>query len=274
MIAEAGATPNGSSQRVSRASSQWPAVAQVGFEDLLDAMAAGLRDFRRAAPYSLAFGAIFAVGGWGLALLLFAFDLPFLVYPLAIGFALIAPFVATGTYAISYCLDQGEPLSWTEIRRLIWQAARRDLGWMALVTGFAFFIWVDIAAFLLFGFLGFEALTGDDLPGLIFGTSQGLFFLVTGHVVGAVIAMGVFSFSVTSFPMLFERNHDFVTAMVTSVKVVLASPRVMVVWCATIAVLVGLSLLSGLVGLFVVLPVLGHATWHLYRRCVPASDEA
>lgn len=255
-----------------RGRSQWPAVHPATLGDLLEIVGAGLDDFRRAPLYGLALGAVFAVGGWLLILLLFFFDLPFLVYPLAIGFALIAPFVATGFYAISYCLDQGQALSWSELRRLIWQAARRDLGWMALVTGFAFFIWVDVAAFLFFGFLGFSALTAESLPGLIFGTTRGLVFLVTGHLVGAVIAMAVFSFSVTSFPMLFERNSDFVTAMVTSVRVVLASPRVMALWCALIAGLVGLSLLSGLVALVVVLPVLGHASWHLYRRCLPKTE--
>jgi uncharacterized membrane protein len=92
--------------------------------------------------------------------------------------------------------------------------------------------------------------------------------LLIGNAAGAIIALAVFSFSVTSFPMLFERDCDFVTAMVTSVRVVLASRAVMVAWCGVIAVLVGLSLLSGLVGLFVTLPVLGHASWHLYKRAV------
>ena len=248
--------------------SQWPAVRTIGFNDLLDALAAGLRDFRRAPLFSLGVGAIFAVGGWVLILLLVFFELPFLVYPLAIGFALIAPFVATGFYAISHSLEHGQPLTWSGLRHKVFQAAGRDLGWMALVTGFAFFIWVDIAAFLFFGILGLSALSAESLLLEIFTTPMGLLFLVVGHAVGAVIAMAVFSFSVTSFPMLFERDCDFVTAMVTSVKVVMANPRVMVVWCALIAGLVGLSLLSGLVGLFVVLPLLGHASWHLYHRCV------
>jgi len=76
---------------------------------------------------------------------------------------------------------------------------------------------------------------------------------------------------VTSFPMLFDRDVDFVTAMITSVKVVLTNPMAMIIWCGTITGLIGLSLLSGLVGLLVVLPVLGHASWHLYRRAIPAA---
>ncbi len=259
----------------SRGRAQWPAVRPVTLNDLLEVLAAGLRDFRRAPGYGLMFGGTYALGGWLLILLLIQFDLPFLVYPLAAGFALVAPFVATGLYAVSFCLERGSPLSWPMVWRLIWQAARRDLGWMALVTGFSLFIWMDIAALLFFGFLGFNDLSPENFVREILTTPMGLIFLVTGNAVGAVIALAVFSFSVTSFPMLFERDCDFVTAMVTSVRVVLANRRVMVIWCALIAVLVGLSLLSGLVGLFVALPILGHASWHLYRRAVaPAAETA
>ena len=69
--------------------------------------------------------------------------------------------------------------------------------------------------------------------------------------------------------MLFDRDVDFVTAMITSVKVVLTNRKAMTVWCITIAILIGLSLLSGLIGLLVILPILGHASWHLYRRAIP-----
>jgi uncharacterized membrane protein len=251
-----------------RGPAQTPAVRQVSLTDLIEAVAAGLRDFRRAPLHGLALGGIYALGGWILILMLVRFDLPFLVYPLAAGFALVAPFVATGFYAISVCLERGEPVTWAAIHRLVRGAGNWDLGWMALVTGFAFFIWMDIAALLFFGFLGLNALSSENFVTDILTTPTGLMFLVIGNAVGAVIALGVFSFSVTSFPMLFERDCDFVTAMVTSVRVVLANRRVMVIWCAVIAALIGLSLLSGLVGLLVTLPVLGHASWHLYRRAV------
>jgi uncharacterized membrane protein len=116
--------------------------------------------------------------------------------------------------------------------------------------------------------MGLSSMGLADFLTKIFTTPTGLLFLMIGNAVGAAIALAVFSFSVISFPMLFDRDVDFVTAMVTSVKVVLANRKPMVLWCATIAALIGLSLLSGLVALFVVLPVLGHASWHLYRRAV------
>jgi uncharacterized membrane protein len=148
------------------------------------------------------------------------------------------------------------------------RASGSDLGWMALVTGFSLFIWIDIAGIIFLGFFGFSSFNVPDLLAQVFTTGTGLVFLLVGNTVGAVLAMIVFSFSVVSFPMLFDRNVDFVTAMVTSVKVVLENPKSMIVWCGIIAVLIAGSLLSALVGMFIVLPVLGHASWHLYRRAV------
>ena len=94
-----------------------------------------------------------------------------------------------------------------------------------------------------------------------------------GNLVGAVIALGVFSISVISFPLLFDRDIDFVTAMSTSVRIVLENPRPMIAWCALIALLILVSVLTMFVGLIFVLPVLGHATWHLYRRAVRPEGE-
>jgi len=251
-----------------------PVVRRVGFNDLLEVLGAGLRDFRAAALYDLGIAAIYTLGGWLLILLLLYFDLHYLVYPLAAGFALVAPFIAAAFYAISQSLERGTPVTWGGIYRAVRAAQRSDLGWMALVTLFSLFIWMDIAALLFFGFLGFSALDASLLLTTIFTTPMGLLFLLIGHLVGAVIALAVFSFSVISVPLLFDRPVDFVTAMITSVKVVLANRKVMVIWCATIAILIGLSLLSGFVGLLLVLPVLGHTSWHLYNCAVAPADDA
>ena len=245
-----------------------PVVNTVATNEILEILAAGMRDFRSAPLYDLSVAGIYTAGGWLLILLLLRYDMPYLVYPLAAGFALIAPFIATFFYAVSRSLEQGEALSCGAIFRLISAAAKRDLGWMALVTGFSLFIWMDIAALLFFGFMGLKTFNVQELLREIFTTPMGLLFLAIGNGVGAVLALIVFSFSVTSFPMLFDRDIDFVTAMITSVKVVLRNRTAMILWCLTIAVLIGFSLLSGLVGLLVVLPVLGHASWHLYRRAV------
>jgi len=248
-------------------------INTVSINDIIEILGAGLQDFRAAPLYGLFFAGIYALGGWMLILLLNVLHLPFLVYPLAAGFALIAPFIATGLYAVSAKLESGDPLSWRGIFCAVWKARASDIGWMAVVTAFSLFIWMDIAALLTFGFMGFNLTSSTEIIRQVFTTPEGVLFLVIGHFVGAAIAFAVFSFSVISFPMLFDRDIDFVTAMITSVKVMKASVKPMALWCGIIAFLVLISLLSGLLGLFVTLPVLGHASWHLYRRTVraPAS---
>lgn len=251
--------------------SQWPEVRNITVADLIDIVAAGLRDFRAAPKYGLVVGGVFALGGWLLLIMLWELGLIYLSYPVAMGFALIAPFAAVGFYAVSEQLERGKPLSWGSLWSAIRGSTQRDLRWMALITGFAFFIWVDMAAMLFMVFIGFNALDGNFFNTL-FGTTEGWMFLIVGNFAGAVLAMIVFSISVVSFPMLFDRDVDFVTAMVTSVRLVIANPKSMVIWCIVIAVLTGLALMSVFIGLVVVLPVIGHATWHLYRRAVePAA---
>jgi uncharacterized membrane protein len=245
-----------------------PTVNTLSIDDLLDVLAAGIRDFRTAPAYGLFFGGIYVFGGWLLILLLLYFELPFLVYPLAAGFALIAPFVACGFYVVSQYQEAGDELNWGIVFGTVKSMFARDLGWMALVTGFSLFIWMDIAALLSFGFMGFQLFSFSQLIELIFTTPLGLLFLFVGNLAGAIIAFAVFSYSVISIPMLFHRDIDFVTAMITSVRLVIRNPRTMALWCIIIAGLMTVSLLSGLIGLIVTLPVLGHATWHLYRRGV------
>jgi len=246
-------------------------VLAVAPADLVEVLVAGLRDFRAAPKYGLFFGGVYAAGGWLLVLLLAAFNLPYLTYPLAMGFALIAPFIATGFYDVSRRLELGQPLTWSGVLGSVQGAGRRDLGWMALVTGFALVIWLDIAAVILFAFFGLGVLQPSQLTEQIFGTGLGLAFLFVGNTAGALIAFAVFSISVISFPLLFDRDVDFVTAMITSVRLVRKNPFSMVLWCALIALLIAFSFLTAFAALLVVLPVLGHATWHLYRRAVAAA---
>ncbi|MFM9938718.1 MAG: DUF2189 domain-containing protein [Hyphomicrobiaceae bacterium] len=245
----------------------WPAVRKIGIDDLVEAFGAGIRDFRAAPRFGLAIGSFCAGGGWLILLLLWKFELPYLAYPMAMGFVLVAPFVVTGLYDVSRRLERGEMLSWSAMMHAIWSTRQRDLRWMALISAFSLVIWMDIAALLSFGFLGFRPVNADLLNEL-FTTPSGLLFLLLGNVAGAMIAFFVFSISVVSFPMLFDRDIDFVTGIVTSVKSVSGNPWVMAVWCAAIAMLIAISIASAFVGLLVTLPVLGHASWHLYRRVV------
>jgi uncharacterized membrane protein len=249
---------------------EWPGIRRIGVSDLVDCLTQGVRDFRAAPVYGLVLGGIFALAGWLLMTLLWVLGLPYLAYPLAMGFAIVAPFAAVGFYTVSDHLHSGKPLSWASIGASVKQATKRDMRWMAFVTGFALILWMDMAAFIFFAFMGFHAFDAQILDTLL-TTPSGLLFLVLGHAAGALIAMIIFSISAVSFPMLYDRDIDFVTAMLTSVRLVLANPKVMIVWAIIIGVLFAISLASAFLGLVVVLPIIGHATWHLYRRAIDAD---
>jgi uncharacterized membrane protein len=244
-----------------------PRLVGLGVADVLEAFAAGLRDLAASARFGLLFGAGYALAGWLVIASVWWLHMAWLAYPLAMGFVLVAPFALVGLYAVSDLHERGVVVTWRKIMEAIRVAARRELRWMAVVAGFGFFLWIDIAAILTLSLLGFPSLDLEFLR-TIFTTTHGLAFLVVGNVAGALIALAVFSISVLSYPMLYDRDVDIATAMTTSVRAVLLSPGAMLVWAMIIAVSIGLSLLSGLLGLVVVLPLTGHATWHLYRRAV------
>ncbi len=246
-----------------------PKVRDITGMDIAEAFAAGLADFRAAPQFGLFFGGVYAVGGLFLVWLTFYTGLGYLTYPLAAGFALIGPFVAVGCYEVSRRREAGVALEWRGILGVVLDQSRRELGWMAFVTLFIFIMWMYQIRILLVLCLGFKNFaTVDEFLTVVTTTPEGLLFLAIGHVDGAILSLVGFSLSVMSFPMLLDRDVDFITAMITSVKAVIANPRTMIAWAAIVTASMMSAILAGFLGLFVVLPVLGHTTWHLYRRLV------
>jgi len=248
-----------------------PVVLSIGTGDILSCLGKGARDFVAAPFYGLFFGGFYAAGGWLLAYLFYTLEINYYIYPMATGFAMIAPFVAAGLYDVSRKREQGEPLTWGSVLTSVRTAGGKDLGWMVIITTFAYIIWLDIAIALYVIFYGLNPLNLQELLVAIVTTPAGALFFVLGNAVGLVLALAVFSITAVSFPLLFDRNIDFVTAMITSVKTVLQNPKPMVLWCAIIGAFFAISILSVFVGLIAALPILGHATWHLYR-CVIAPE--
>lgn len=251
-----------------------PVVRAVTFADIVDALVQGLRDFQAAPLYGLAFGAFYALGGMAILGCLTFFHMVYLAYPLGAGFALIGPFVALGLYEVSRQRETGRTPSPLALIGLM--KSRSELGWMAFVTLFLFVIWMYQVRLLIALFLGIGASFGSlqEFISVVLTTNEGLVFLAVGNCVGAVLALVLFSLTVVSFPLLLERDVDFVTAMITSVRAVAKSPLPMIAWAATIVALLVISALPYFLGLVVTLPILGHATWHLYRKLIaPAAAE-
>ena len=245
-----------------------PVVRRIKVADIAEALGLGLRDFQAMPFYGLLFGALYASGGNVILLCLTAFGLVYLAYPLAAGFALIGPFVAIGFYEVSREREAGEKPS----LRSIWSSvkSRSEIGWMAFVTLFIFVIWMYQVRLLIALLIGLNASFSSlhEFITVVLTTNEGLVFLAIGNAVGAALSLVLFSLTVVSFPLLLDRDVDFVTAMITSVRAVVTSPLPMISWAAVIVVLLIASALPYFLGLLVTLPVLGHTTWHVYRRIV------
>lgn len=250
-----------------------PRVRAIGRDDVLAALRLGIDDFRAAPLYGLFFGGIYALGGLFLLWITLGAGVGYLTYPLATGFALLGPFVAVGCYEVSRRREIGEPLSFGGVLGVMVRQSSRELGWMAFVTLFTFLMWMYQVRILLILCMGLKNFTtfGEFLH-VVTSTPEGWLFVVLVHVDGLIFALVTFSLTVVSFPLLLEREIDFVTAMITSVKSVTTNPRTMLGWGAVVALLLLIGTLPAFLGLFVILPVLGHATWHLHRRLVePAA---
>lgn len=245
-----------------------PVVRKVRVADIAEALGQGMRDFQAVPLYGLMFGAIYMIGGNAILLCLTALGMVYLAYPLAAGFAMIGPFVAVGLYEISRRREAGEPVSlgaiWSRVR------SRGEIGWMAFVTLFVFVIWMYQVRLLLALLLGLNVSFSSlrEFITVVLTTNEGLLFLAIGNADGAALSLILFSLTVISFPLLLDREVDFVTAMITSVRAVVTSPLPMIGWAAVIVVLLIVSAIPYFLGLLVTIPVLGHTTWHLYRRIV------
>ncbi len=241
-------------------------VRMVTAGDLLAALREGLRDFLRAPLFGLVIGGVFALIGVVIVLSLTVWGLPWLIYPFAIGFPLVGPFAAVGLYEVSRRLAAGERPSWRGVFAVIWAQRRREVSWMAFVMLFVFWVWmyqVRLLIALCLGLVSFASF--EQFLSVIFTTQQGLIFLVAGHVVGGVLALVLFSITVFSIPMLLDRRTDARTAMGTSMALVWNNFIPLVVWGLIVVALFGASVMTGLLGLIVIFPLLGHATWHAYR---------
>lgn len=251
-----------------------PEIRSITMADVAAALRSGVADFIRAPLFGLFFGSFYAIGGLLILAALTVFETSWMIIPIAIGFPLVGPFIAVGLYEVSRTLASGEILHWNKVLLVVVRQRERQLGWMAFVVLFIFWIWIYQVRLLLALFFGFKTFSsvGDFLT-LITTSTEGLGFLFTGTLVGAFLAFVLFSSTVIAMPLLLDRDIDFVSAMITSFKTVFQNPVPMLSWGVIVTVLAMIALLPAFMGLIIILPILGHATWHLFTKAiVPASQ--
>jgi uncharacterized membrane protein len=231
-------------------------------------LAAGWRDFWFAPVVSLCYGGVFAGLAAALSIGLFSYGLEALILPLGGGFLLIGPVAALGLYETSRRLETYESVELVDITRAAFRMAGRA-SFFAAILGFIYLAWVQIAFLLVMLFMGTSQLppAKEFIPTLLF-TPPGLALLLVGTCAGGLLALLAFSVSVVSVPLLMSRDVDAVTAVRTSVAAVVQNPKPMLLWAGLIAGFMVLGLATLFVGLVVVFPLIGYATWHAFREIV------
>jgi len=249
-----------------------PVFRAVTYADIAICLRRGWADFRRAPRLALFFGGVYTVGGIAIFWLLSAYRQPLMILPIAVGFPLVGPFLAAGTYEVSRRLNTGEPMDMPGILGFIIRQSRREFAWMAFVVLFVFWIWMYQARILIALFLDMQAFGSvGALAQAVFATPEGLMMTAIGTVTGGVLAAILFASTVIAMPLLVERNIDVATALIASWKTVLASPGPMALWGAVIGGVTVLSMIPFFMGLLVTFPVMGFATWHLFSMITGAT---
>jgi uncharacterized membrane protein len=252
-----------------------PAIRRIGAADLMDALRRGAADVGAARGDVFFIALIYPLAGLLIAAAMFEARLTPLIFPLVAGFALLGPLAAVGLYEISRRRERGEPITASTPLAVLRSPAIGDVLRLGALLVAIFFAWLVAAWAIYAATLGPEPpATVAAFAGEALTTPAGWSMIVIGIAVGALFAAVVFVLSVISFPLLIDRGVPMSTAVQASVRAVKANPGTMFMWGLIIAGLLVLGSLPALIGLVFVMPLLGHATWHLYRKVTGEAPAA
>jgi uncharacterized membrane protein len=246
-----------------------PAVRRIDVADLKDALREGLDDFAAYRTDVIFLCLIYPLAGIALLWATFGYDMVPLIFPLASGFALIGPVAAVGLYEMSRRREQGKRIGWMDAFGVMSSPAFGAIFVLGLALLAIFVLWLLTAGWI------YQLTLGPEPPVSIgafvrdvFTTSAGWTMIVAGVSIGFLFAALVLTISVVSFPLLLDRDVGLSTAVGTSIRAVAENPGPMAVWGLIVAGSLVIGSIPAFLGLIVVMPVLGHATWHLYRKVV------
>ncbi|WBT39846.1 DUF2189 domain-containing protein [Hyphomicrobium sp. DMF-1] len=249
-----------------------PAIRKIGLADVEDALAKGIEDFKAAPSHALFLCLIYPIVGVILFRVAFGYHLLPMIYPLMAGFALLGPVAAVGLYELSRRREQGLDVSVWHIAEVYRSPSLGAIIRLGVVLLAIFVLWMMTARALYVQ--SFEGVLPTSLSHFMqqLSTAEGRQLIISGNVVGFFFALLVLVISAVSFPMLVDRDVGVGTAVRTSIRAFIENPLPMAAWGLVVAA----SLVAGAIpfffGLAVVFPILGHATWHLYRRVVSRTE--
>ena len=248
--------------------SSFPVIRHVKPSNILGWVKEGIQDTRKAGMASLFYGAFFAMAGWVMKIV---FDEAYGLFPgLATGFLLLGPFLAMGLYDLSRQLEHGQPAKLIP-SLTAWRTNMMNVGIFAGVLGVILLIWAR-ASLIIFA-LYFQDSVFPSLNEVIlsvFTFNQPVFGMVY-FAVGGFFAALVFAISVVAIPLMTDRKTDAITAAIASIIACTKNPLTMLLWGACIVLLVAIGFATYFVGLVITMPIVGHATWHVYRDIVAAE---
>jgi uncharacterized membrane protein len=246
-----------------------PVVRRIRPSELKDVLARGFDDFWAMPTHVVFLSLIYPIVGFLIAEATFDNDFLPMLYPMAAGFALIGPLAAIWLYEISRRRELGLDTSWRHAFDVIHSPSLPAIASMGFLLLGVFVVWIVCAQTIFWACFGSLKITSaTEFLRLVLTTPEGHTLIIVGNIVGFLFAVLALAVSVVSFPLLLDRNVGFPVAIGTSLKAIARNPDTMALWGLIVAVALLLGSIPFFIGLAVAMPILGHATWHLYRKVV------
>ena len=244
-------------------------VHRIGLADLKDALAKGIADFQAMPTHAMFLCIVYPIIGLILGRLAFGYSILPLIYPLATGFALVGPFAALGLYEMSRRREAGDEVSAANAFDVLRSSSIGAITALGILLLLVFGLWLAVANAIYVANFGYgEPTSIGRFVHDVLTTPAGWNLIVVGNLVGFCFAAVVLTIGVVSFPLLLDRDVGAAVALWTSIQAVYKNVAVMAAWGFIVALLLAIGSLPLFLGLTVVVPILGHATWHLYRKLV------